>query len=293
MSRLRLPFQGMAGLRRTALALLLAGCATTSAPSGTPEPDAGNASVPSSTDTDGGPLGDAGRGDAPMATIDAGFVSLFDGVDFAGWDRYLGIPNGESAPLGLENDPRGVFTIATVDGEPALHISGEVWGALVSKVEYGDFELRLEYKWGTKTWPPLNLLDSGVMVLSTGPYGAVNKGGNDLSDPIGSGAFMVSVEYQIATGNIGGLYNLGPIAKTDGPRNMIAEIPGAWNQVDIVVKGASSQHFLNGALVTSASGYELQWPGQPAVPLTRGKIQLQCEGGEIYFRRVEMRSLTP
>jgi len=121
----------------------------------------------------------------------------------------------------------------------------------------------------------------------------VNAGGDALSDPIGSGAFMVSVEYQIATGNIGGLYNLGPIAKTDGPRNQIAEIPGAWNQVDIVVKGASSQHFLNGALVTSASGYELQWPGEPVAPLTRGKIQLQCEGGEIYFRRVELRALSP
>ena len=278
-----------------ALALLVAGCATSSAQTSPAPPDA-SAGRPLTSD-DGGGLGDGDGSattiDASTATVDAGFRSLFDGVDFAGWDRYLGIPQGESMPLGLENDPRGVFTIATVDGEPAIHISGEVWGALVSKVEYEDFELRLEYKWGTKKWPPLNLFDSGVMVLSTGPYGAVNAGGNALSDPIGSGAFMVSVEYQLAVGDIGGLYNLGPIAKNSAPRNQLAEIPGAWNQVDIVVKGASSQHFLNGALVTSASGYELQWPGQPVVPLTRGKIQLQCEGGEIYFRHVELRSLKP
>jgi Domain of Unknown Function (DUF1080) len=119
----------------------------------------------------------------------------------------------------------------------------------------------------------------------------VNAGGNALSSPVGSGAFMASVEYQLATGDIGGLYNLGPIAKNDAPRNQLAEIPAGWNQVDIIVKGASSQHFLNGALVTSASGYEPQWPGQSLVPLTRGKLQLQSEGGEIYFRHVELRSI--
>lgn len=279
----------MSAHRRTALVLLVAGCATTSAQTTTPPTEAGPGALPF-VPTDAGGSSDSGTGDA-TTPADAGFRSLFDGVDFAGWDRYLGIPQGETTPLGIDNDPRGVFTIASVEGEPALHISGEVWGALVSKEEYGDFELRLEYKWGTRTWPPLNSFDSGVMVLSTGPFGAVNAGGNALSNPIGSGAFMVSLEYQIATGDIGGLYNLGPIGKHDAPRNQIAEIPGVWNHVDIIAKGASSQHFLNGALVTSSTGYELDWPGMPVVPLTRGKIQLQCEGGEIYFRHVELRSL--
>ena len=197
---------------------------------------------------------------------------------------------GESIPLGLDNDPRGVFSVTTIDGEPALHITGEVWGALITKEELSDFELRLEYKWGTLVWPPLNAKDSGVMVLSTGALGAVNAGGNALSNPIGSGSFMVSVEFQIAGGDIGGLYNLGPISMQTEPRAQIPEIPSAWNHVTIVVRGASSQHFLNGQLVTSASGYEQHWPGQPVVPLTRGKVQLQSEGGEIYFRRVEVRS---
>ena len=222
--------------------------------------------------------------------VDAGFRQLFDGVDLAGWDRYLGIPVGESTPLGLENDPRGVFSVTSVDGEPAIHISGEVWGALISKEELSDFELRLEYKWGTAVWPPLKFKDSGVMVLSTGPFGAVNAGGPTLSNPPGSGAFMVSVEFQIAAGDIGGLYTLGPVSTQNAPRAPIAEVPSAWNHVTIVVRGASSQHFLNGQLVTSASGYETNWPGQPAVPLTRGKIQLQSEGGEIYFRHIELRA---
>lgn len=273
----------MTRTRQTALALILAGCATA-----TPERASPPEVVASGTPDAGAPDAEVAP-EASVPEIDAAFRQLFDGVDLAGWDRYLGIPVGESVPLGLENDPRGVFSVTTVDGEPAIHITGEVWGALISKEELSDFELRLEYKWGSAVWPPLNFKDSGVMVLSTGPLGAVNAGGNALSNPIGSGAFMVSVEFQIAVGDIGGLYNLGPVSMQTSPRAPIAEIPSVWNKVTIVVRGASSQHFLNGQLVTSASGYETHWPGQPVLPLTRGKIQLQSEGGEIYFRHVELR----
>jgi len=270
--------------RQAALVLVLAGCATAT-PQQASQLDSVEAGAP-----DAG-AADDGQVDAqPTPLVDAGFRPLFDGVDLAGWDRYLGIPVGETVPLGLENDPRGVFSVANIDGEPAIHITGEVWGALISKEELSDFELRLEYKWGALLWPPLNAKDSGVMVLSTGALGAVNAGGPTLSNPIGSGAFMVSVEFQIAGGDIGGLYNLGPISMQAAPRAQIPEVPSVWNKMAIVVHGASSEHFLNGALVTSASGYQQHWPGEPVVPLTRGKIQLQSEGAEIYFRRVEIRS---
>ena len=269
----------MGSLRHTVLALVFAGCGG-SAP----------AVVPIDDDADA----DAG----PDAAADAGapFHALFDGTSLAGWDRWLGTPyapdGGTTAPLGLENDPHQVFSVTTLDGEPAIHVTGETFGALVSKEEYGDFELSLQYKWGARTWPPLNGRDSGVMVLSTGAFGAVNAGGDALSDPIGSGGFLVSVEFQVASGDIGGLYNLGPITIDAGPRTQVAEIPDAWNTIRIVVHGSASEHYLNGQLVAQASGYALHLPGQPSTPLARGKIQLQSEGGEIYFRHVEVRDST-
>lgn len=259
--------------RRAVLSLVFAGC---------------GGSAPAVVPINDEPVSDAGVADA--ATADAASVrALFDGATIAGWDRWLGTPYQATAPLGLANDPHGVFSVTTIDGEPAIHITGETFGALVSKDEYGDFDLRLEYKWGARVWPPLNGKDSGVMVLSTGAFGAVNAGGDALSDPAGSGGFMVSVEFQIASGDIGGLYNLGPITINAGARTQVAEIPDAWNAVRIVVHGAASEHYLNGQLVTRASGYALHLPGQATVPLTRGKIQLQSEGGEIYFRHVEVR----
>jgi hypothetical protein len=219
---------------------------------------------------------------------DAGAVSLFNGVDFSGWDRYLGKPTDAEPALGIDNDPRGVYSVITLDGEPVIRISGEIWGALISQRELGDFHLRAEYKWGTSTWPPLSLLDSGIMYLSNGPLGAVNAGGSALSDPIGSGAFMVSMEYQVLPRDVGGCYNLGPISFQASPRSPGSERAGEWNQIDIVSRSGSAQHFLNGELVAGGTDFRLEWPGLPVTSLQRGKLQIQSEGGEIYYRHIEL-----
>lgn len=222
---------------------------------------------------------------------DAGVVSLFNGVDLSGWDRYLGKPSDAEPALGIDNDPRRVFSVVLMDGEPAIRISGEVWGALISRRELGDFRLRAEYKWGTSTWPPLNLLDSGIMYLSTGPLGAVNAGGPALSDPIGSGAFRVSMEYQVLPGDVGGCYNLGPIDFQPAARARGSERDGEWNQIEIVFQSGEARHFLNGELVAGGSGFVLEWPGEPATSLRRGTLQLQSEGGEIYYRHIVLAPL--
>jgi hypothetical protein len=222
---------------------------------------------------------------------DAGAVSLFNGVDFSGWDRYLGKPSDAEPALGLDNDPRGVYSVVMLDGEPAIRISGEVWGALISQQELGDFHLRAEYKWGTSTWPPLRLFDSGIMYLSNGPLGAVNAGGPALSDPIGSGAFMVSMEYQVLPGDVGGAYNLGPISFQAAPRVPAGERTGEWNQIDIVFQSGGAQHLLNGELVAGGSDFRLEWPGAAVTSLQRGKLQIQSEGGEIYYRHIELSPL--
>jgi hypothetical protein len=236
----------------------------------------------------GAAAGDAGAQHDASAARGAGALSLFNGVDFTGWDRYLGKPSDAEPALGIDNDPRAVYSVVVLDGEPAIRISGEVWGALISQQEFGDFHLRAEYKWGTQIWPPLSFPDSGIMYLSTGPLGAVNAGGTALSDPIGSGGFMVSMEYQVRPGDIGGIYDLGPIGYQPAPRTTLADRSGEWNQIDIVFQSGAAQHFLNGQLVSGGSDFELDWPDAPATPLQRGKLQLESEGGEIYYRHIEL-----
>jgi hypothetical protein len=128
------------------------------------------------------------------------------------------------------------------------------------------------------------------MYLSHGPYGAVNAGGMALANPPDSGAYMVSMEFQIFPGDVGGIYDLGPIQYTAGPRTHAPE-PQGWNQARIIFQNGSSTHFLNDAGVASGSGFLDVWPGQPQVPLTHGRLQIESEGAEIYFRHVRLRSL--
>jgi|GEM_PF-2521779 len=61
--------------------------------------------------------------------------SLFNGKDLSGWDTYIGPDLDDSGkpitgvPLGLNNDPRHVFTVVPVDGENVIRVSGQNWGA--------------------------------------------------------------------------------------------------------------------------------------------------------------------
>ena len=214
-----------------------------------------------------------------------------NGVDWAVWDRYLGKPSSLEPALGIDNDPKGVYSIVTLEGEPAIRISGEVWGSLISKREFCNVRLRAEFKWGSLVWPPLNAKDSGIMFLSTGPLGAVNAGGNALSEPIGSGGFMVATEYQIAAGDVGSLYNLGPIAFSSQNSGEHPELPGEWNVVEISLVDDQARLFLNGRETVRASSFILNWPGATPSALHCGKLQLQSEGAEIFFRRLTIQPL--
>ena len=258
----------------------LVGCASV------PSKDAGE-SRDAAVEVDAGTPVDAGVTDAG-----GGWTSLFTGTDLTGWHTWLGsAPNGQTV-TGLDDDPKGVFTVVMRDGEPAIRVSGEVWGALTTdRSDFSNFELEAEYQWGTGQFPPLNFKDSGIMYLSTRAYGAVNAGGDALCDPIGSCAYMVSMEFQISPGAVGDVVRLGPISHVNGPMTQVPEVGSGWNQVRIVKTANAVEHWLNGAKVRSATGFTLNWPGEAPTPLTEGRLQLECEGTEIFFRRLRIRPL--
>ena len=268
-------------MRRVLLGLISFGLAACP-PAATPDAGAGAADA----GIDAG-VSDAGVPDA------GGWVALFNGTDLSGWHSWMGKPSSNPQAneqvIGLDNDPYGVFSVGARDGEPTIHVTGQVFGALISEQEFGDFELELQYHWGTRTWPPLNFLDSGLMYVSVGPYGAVNAGGPALVDPIGTGGFLVSMEFQIAGSSTGTAPNLGPISFTTVSTAQGQERAG-WNDVRVEVRDGGATHWLNGVKTAVISDFVLTMPGQAPVPLRRGRLQLQSEGGEIDFRRVRIRS---
>ena len=95
-------------------------------------------------------------------------------------------------------DPLRVFSVVDqVDGAPAIRISGERWGGLVTREAYRDYRLVVEFRWGLATWGERRSAarDSGVLVHAQGPDGNT---GADVNGP-----WMRSIEAQVIEGGVG------------------------------------------------------------------------------------------
>ena len=241
---------------------------------------------------------------------------LFNGKDLSGWETYLDRPyakdsQSEKAPaLGLNNDPNHVFSVTNVDGRPALRISGETFGGINTLAEFGNYHLRLEFKWGTLKWPPKldRPRDSGLLYHSVGQHGT----------PM---LWMESFEYQVQEGDCGdywGVMNVLadiPARKNDQGKyiyqsgatpvtfqdqtpngrsclkNPDSEKPsGQWNVLDLYCLGDTCLHVLNGKVNLMLTHARHVVNGQ-TVPLTKGKIQLQSEGAEVFYRNIQIRRI--
>ena len=143
------------------------------------EPKNSDAGARGATD---GPDGTRGP---PVAQTD-GWTPLFNGKDLSGWDTYLGKPHQLTEMQGLAEECATANTrtasasiairaasspSSQVDGAPAIRISGEIYGALITRAEYDNYHLRFEFKWGEREWPPREqaLRDSGCCYHSVGP----------------------------------------------------------------------------------------------------------------------------
>jgi hypothetical protein len=243
---------------------------------------------------------------------------LFDGRSLDGFYTWL-------AGSGRE-DPLRVFSVVDeVDGAPAIRISGERWGGLVTRDAYRDYRLVVEFRWGLATWAQRRAAarDSGVLVHCQGPDGSTGAGG--------SGPWMRSIEAQVIEGGVGDFIlvagfdaegrKLQPRATAragsdrDGepvfdPRGAAREFEsgrinwfgrdvdwtdrlgfrgrqdvespyGQWTRLEVIAQDDRVTNIVNGTVVNEAT----------AVSLTSGRIMIQSEGAEIYFRRVDLEPL--
>lgn len=246
----------------------------------------------------------------------AGWRSLWNGHDFSGWHHWLGKPRDpavSTTPLGA-SDPLKVFTIVDADGQPAIHVSGQVFGGLVTDESFSHYRLRLQFKWGEKRWPPREGVprDAGLLY---DVHSAMNFNGK---------VWPRSIEYQIQEGDVGDLYAVGSrdtvLAHFDAARKPkplwvydpagkpivfeekrpignrcchgpSAEKPrGEWNQVELVCDGQDSVHLLNGQVVMRLTGAQ-RIDGAAPAPLTGGAVLLQSEGAEVFYRAIEVQQL--
>jgi hypothetical protein len=226
-------------------------------------------------------------------------IALFNGNDLDGWYTWL-----------QDNrywDPKHVFTVR--DG--MLRISGEEWGGLTTYVAYGNYHLIAEWKWGGPNLGKRtgHARDSGILIHGTGEDGAHQ------------GIWLQSIESQIIEGGTGDFimvegrerptmtatvrqlgrefywdekgqsqtlehgrfdwFGRDPNWKDElgyrGPKDLEKPV-GEWNRQEVIADGDTLTNIVNGVVVNK--GYHV-YP-------TSGKIQIQSEGAEIYFRRIEL-----
>ena len=235
-----------------------------------------------------------------------GLKSLLNGKNLKGWNIYVGPKEQGGAPIGLNVDPLKIFTVVEISGENVLHISGEVNASIATIKEYGNYHLRMVFKWGDKVYKQLN---SGLLYHSYGPFGA------------GLDVWMSSHEFQLCTGKMGDSYCMGksyfeiPAVKgVDGKSYTYShsgekiqfgegkpakncskgtdyeKSKGDWNTIDLYCYGRTSVHVVNGKvnMINYNSG---KIENGEVLPLTKGNIQIQSEGGELWVKSLKIEEI--
>src|SRR4051812_25521770 len=71
--------------------------------------------------------------------------SIFNGKDLSGWDVYIAPAADSIPPPGLNVDPAHVFSVVDKDGEPAMRVSGEIFGGISTQQEFENYHLKIEF----------------------------------------------------------------------------------------------------------------------------------------------------
>jgi Domain of Unknown Function (DUF1080) len=227
-----------------------------------------------------------------------GWTPLFNGKNFDGWYTFL-------PSTGKNDDPKRVFKFE----HGMIHILGipestefQEFGYLASDTEFSHCRIRAEFKWGTKRFVPRaeDKRDSGLLYYFVGP------------DKV----WPRSLEFQIQETDVGDLWI------TDGPRitttieNEYFPVYAAvlrphrqgagrvikaadfedrtgWNTVEVILDGDRITHLVNGRIVMRAWNLRQPDPQDASkwVPLDHGRVLLQAEGSEVWFRNLQVKPL--
>lgn len=208
-----------------------------------------------------------------MTTPNAGWVDLFDGKTTKGWHSY----GQTSAAAQWE----------AKDGAIHLNKSKGGNGDLVTDKEYGNFDLKLEWKISPNG-------NSGILFY-------VHEDPAKYEEAYYTGPEMQVLDNdghpdgKIHKHRAGDLYDLIPCTKET------VKPVGEWNQVEIISNNGSLKLFLNGTNVVSTTIWDENWKSLVAGSkfkqwpdfgtFQRGKIDLQDHGNEVWYRNIKIKEL--
>jgi hypothetical protein len=220
-------------------------------------------------------------------------IKLFNGKDLTHFYTFL-------KDSGKNNDPEKVFTVH----DKMIHVSGKIFGYIMTEKEFENYHLVTEFKWGHDTWEPRKgrSRDSGILLHCVGEDRVWPK----------------SIECQMIEGGTGDIILVGgtsvtaraekrgkqsyfnpdaaPMMFKGGRVNWYGRDPGwkdvvgyrgaqdvekpvgEWNRLECICDGGNLTYILNGKVVNAATN----------ASETKGKILFQSEGAEVFFRRIDL-----
>ena len=221
---------------------------------------------------------------------------LFNGKNLQGWYKVTDNKSYDKNLFAAENETIHVYPQQAAN-------STQSFGAIITEKEFENYVLTVEYKWGEKKFKPRDeyVRDAGVLI---------HMFGENVIWPAG-------IECQVQEGDTGDLWIIKTRASTKVDttnrnydsqgemqtlgtletkysrffRSYCWEKPG-WNKIVLVVKGDHAKFYINDKLVNEAIDMKKWDPVENKwVPLTKGKILLQAEGSEIYYRNIILQGL--
>ena len=213
-------------------------------------------------------------------------------------------------PVGLNNDTLKVYSVIKENSELVLKVTGEIYGSLCTLKEFGNYHLQLKVKWGGKKWPPRlqELKDSGVLYHSIGDYGVdywltwklshefqIQQG--CFGDYWSTAGAKADIRSRIPEGEKSYVYdqNASLVSNRGNGdycrRSKDFELPeGEWNTLDLFCFHDKSLQIVNGNVVLTLQNSRYYKNGVE-IPLTKGKIQIQSEGAEVYYKDIRIKAI--
>jgi len=180
---------------------------------------------------------------------------------------------------GKNSDSLHVFSF---ENSKTIHVSGQRFGYIITNKSYRDFHLIVEFKWGDKRWPPRDTVKRDAGILYNIPDGTADR------------VWPKGIEFQIQQGDCGDFWMVDSTTITHADsvttptdyrraqKFRDAEKPkGEWNIAEVRIKNGEITHIMNGVVVNKGKN-----PSS-----TEGKILLQSEGAEIYYRNITVKRL--
>jgi hypothetical protein len=205
-----------------------------------------------------------------------GFKAVFNGKDLAGWHGWNPHSSAKLTGEKLEANraaQREEFSKHwRVENGELVNVGTGPYAT--TDADYGDIELRLEYKTVAKA-------DSGIYLRGTPQVQIWDK--NQVFDP-------KKPDRKPHLGS-GGLFNNTPGKPGRDPLVLADKEFGEWNQFRIRQIGDRTWVWLNEQLVVDGAVMENFWDRAKPLP-AKGPIMLQTHGGEIRWRNIFVREIS-